>query len=71
MARLQRSLAELRIPMPMSLVALGLVLRETIHRNLVRGGIVYLQITRGVARREPRLPASRYPSKRRRHGTQC
>jgi len=56
MARLQRSLAELRIPMPMSLVALGLVLRETIHRNLVRGGIVYLQITRGVARRDHAFP---------------
>src|ERR1700740_69188 len=49
MGRLQRSLQELRITMPMSLPALGVVLRETIHRNRVSNGIVYLQITRGVA----------------------
>jgi D-alanine transaminase len=56
MARLQRSLAELRIPMPMSAAALGLVLRETMRRNQVHGGIVYLQITRGVARRDHAFP---------------
>jgi D-alanine transaminase len=33
MARLQRSLDELRIAMPMSLRALGIIQRETIHRN--------------------------------------
>jgi len=54
--RLQRSLDALRIPMPMSRVALDLVLRETIRRNRVRSGIVYLQITRGVARRDHGFP---------------
>jgi D-alanine transaminase len=58
MARLERSLAELRIAMPMSLVALGMVMRETIRRNRVRNGIVYLQITRGVARRDHAFPAA-------------
>ena len=54
--RLQRSLSELRIAMPMSVAALGVVLRETIQRNRVRWGIVYLQITRGVARRDHAFP---------------
>jgi D-alanine transaminase len=56
MARLTRSLAELRIAMPMPLNALGVVLRETARRNRVRDGIVYLQITRGVARRDHAFP---------------
>jgi D-alanine transaminase len=56
MERLQRSLSELRIAMPMSLAALGVVLREVTHRNRVRWGIVYLQITRGVARRDHAFP---------------
>src|SRR5437773_1212304 len=56
MARLQRSLDELRIPLPMTLAALGIILRETIRRNRVGNGIVYLQITRGVARRDHGFP---------------
>jgi D-alanine transaminase len=54
--RLQRSLGKLRIPQPMSQVALGMVMRETIRRNRVRDGIVYLQVTRGVARRDHAFP---------------
>ena len=56
MARLQRSLDELRIPAPMSPAALGVVLRETVQRNRVHDGIVYLQVTRGVARRDHGFP---------------
>ncbi len=56
LARLARSLGELRIAMPMSQAALSVVLRETIARNHVRDGIVYLQITRGVARRDHAFP---------------
>ena len=40
----------------MSPAALGVVMRETIARNRVRDGIVYLQITRGVARRDHAFP---------------
>ena len=58
MARLDRSLGELRIPRPMSPAALGVVLRETIRRNRVRDGIVYVQVTRGVARRDFPFPAA-------------
>jgi len=56
MMRLQRSLSELRIRMPMSLPALSVVLHETIRRNRVRYGLVYLQMTRGVARRDHAFP---------------
>jgi D-alanine transaminase len=58
MARLTRSLGEVRIALPMTLPALSIVLRETVRRNRVRNGIVYLQITRGVARRDFAFPAA-------------
>ena len=58
MDRLERSLKELRIAMPMPRNALGMVLRETVSRNRVRDGIVYLQVTRGVARRDHAFPAA-------------
>jgi D-alanine transaminase len=54
--RLKRSLAELRIAEPMSSAALGQVLRETVHRNRVHDGIVYVQVSRGVARRDHAFP---------------
>lgn len=57
-ARLDRSLNELRIARPMSAAALSVVLRETVRRNRVRDGVVYLQITRGVARRDFPFPPS-------------
>jgi D-alanine transaminase len=57
LARLQRSLDELRIRAPMSPKALGIVLREVIARNRIRCGIVYFQATRGVARRDHAFPA--------------
>lgn len=57
MARLQRSLSELRIRPPMDERALRAVVRETMRRNRVRDGIVYLQITRGVAPRDHAFPA--------------
>ncbi len=56
LARLARSLRELRIRRPMSDAALKVVLREMIRRNRVRDGIVYLQVTRGVARRDHYFP---------------
>ena len=54
--RLERSLDELRIARPMSRAALLGVLRETVRRNRVREGLVYLQITRGTARRDHVFP---------------
>jgi D-alanine transaminase len=55
-ARLARSLGELRIAEPMSRKALEIVLRETVRRNRVNEGLVYLQISRGVAKRDHPFP---------------
>jgi D-alanine transaminase len=57
MERLRRSLSELRIRLPMPLSALTVVLHEIVRRNRVADGIVYLQITRGAARREHAFPS--------------
>ena len=54
--RLWRSLDELRIPHPMGRAALLNVLRETVRRNRVRYGLLYLQVTRGTARRDHPFP---------------
>ncbi len=59
--RLDRSLSELRISAPMSRAALSLVLHETVRRNGVVNGMVYLQVTRGVARRDHVFPAPQTP----------
>jgi len=56
--RLERSLDELKIARPMSRKALELVLREALRRNRVREGLVYLQVSRGVARRDHAFPAT-------------
>lgn len=58
LTRLQRSLRELRIDMPMPLAALEIVIQETVRRNRVSYGIVYLQVTRGVARRDHAFPVN-------------
>jgi D-alanine transaminase len=54
--RLQRSLGELRIAMPMALPALRHVLREVVRRNRISNGMVYFQVTRGVAPRDHPFP---------------
>ena len=56
LARLKRSLQELRIEMPMAEAALAIVMRECIRRNRVHDGIIYLQMTRGVAPRDHGFP---------------
>ncbi|HLH48599.1 MAG TPA: D-amino-acid transaminase [Roseiarcus sp.] len=58
LARLERSLAALRIAAPVGLAALKLIMREVIRRNRVRDGLVYIQITRGVAPRDHGFPAA-------------
>jgi D-alanine transaminase len=61
MARLGRSLAELKIERPMSPPALAHILRETIRRNRVKDGIVYLQVTRGEGPRQFTFPGADVP----------
>jgi D-alanine transaminase len=55
--RLERSLREIRLPMPMSRVALRHVLAEVARRNRVTEGLLYMQVTRGVAKRDHAFPA--------------
>lgn len=62
LARLHRSLAELRIVPPMSDAALATVLREVVRRNGVGEGIVYLQVSRGAAPRDFAFPSDARPS---------
>jgi len=50
--RMERSLRELGIEMPMGRAALKLVMREVIARNRIANGLLYLQVTRGAAKRD-------------------
>jgi D-alanine transaminase len=54
--RLWRSLGELRIDVPMSRASMKAVTREIIRRNRLKTGLVYMQVTRGVARRDHPFP---------------
>ena len=50
--RMERSLGELGMPMPMSRAALKIVMREMIARNRIAEGYLYIQTTRGAVRRD-------------------
>ncbi len=56
--RLDRSLRELEIAAPVHRSSLKFVLEETLRRNHVRDGKVYIQMTRGVAMRDHPFPVS-------------
>ena len=56
--RLDRSLRELRIGWPVARGTLGFILRELMRRNSLRDGLVYMQVTRGVARRDHAFPTT-------------
>lgn len=58
LARLERSLSELAIRMPMTARSLAFVMAETVRRNRVRTGIVYLQVSRGAAPRDFPFPTA-------------
>ena len=62
--RLERSLAELRIAMPISRRAFELVSRELLRRNDLRDGLIYIQVTRGVAPRNHAFPGHARPAHR-------
>ena len=59
--RLDRSLGEIRLAQPIGREALRCVMRELLRRNRVRHGLVYLQVTRGVSRRDHGFPAKPVP----------
>ena len=54
--RLGRSLRELSIDWPLNRAALQIIMGEVVRRNHVRNGLVYLQVTRGVAPRDHVFP---------------
>jgi D-alanine transaminase len=60
--RLERSLGELSIAMPIHRSALRIVLREMVRLNRIENGFVYLQVTRGVAKRDHFIPKHARPS---------
>ncbi|HML10434.1 MAG TPA: D-amino-acid transaminase [Stellaceae bacterium] len=61
LVRLRRSLMELRIEGALADAPLKFVLREVIRRNAVVDGIVYLQISRGIAPRDHAFPKAARP----------
>jgi len=60
--RLGRSLSELQMAWPMHRAALEVVIGEVIRRNGVKNGLVYIQVTRGVAGRDFLFPSDTKPS---------
>lgn len=60
--RLFRNLAELGMPAPTGHRALLAVMREAVRRNRVQEGLVYVQVTRGAARRDHLFPADIAPT---------
>ncbi len=62
LARLDRSLGELAMAQPMARSSLRHVIREVIRRNRVRDGMVYLQVSRGVAPRDHAFPQRARPA---------
>ena len=59
--RLDRSLSELSIRNPMSRNSACVIMREVIRRNRVKSGLIYVQVTRGVARRDHPFPSADVP----------
>jgi D-alanine transaminase len=56
MDRLDRSLDELQIAWPVARPVLQMIMAELIKRNALRDGLVYMQVTRGVAPRDHAFP---------------
>lgn len=61
-ARLYRSLRELAIDAPMDEAALTIIARRVLAANRVRDGLLYIQVTRGAARRDHPFPVGVRPT---------
>jgi D-alanine transaminase len=59
--RLERSLSELDIRMPVERETLRFLMRELLRRNHQKNAAVYLEISRGVAKRDFKFPAAGTP----------
>ncbi len=60
--RLERSLGEIQLALPMPRPSLHEMLAELMQRNAVTEGLVYMQVTRGVAERDFAFPEVQKPS---------
>ncbi len=60
--RLARSAKKLRLTLPVGAAALKMILRELVARNRVAYGHVYLQVTRGAAKRDHFFPKPGTPA---------
>lgn len=60
--RLERSLNELQIEMPVKAEALRFIMREVLRRNRYKNAALYIQVTRGIAKRDFKFPNSVKPS---------
>jgi D-alanine transaminase len=54
--RLERSVREIQMAMPMGRAALKVAMREMVRRNRVRDGFLYLQVSRGMFKRDHPIP---------------
>jgi len=59
--RLERSLDELQMPMPVERETLQFLMRETLRRNNQKNAAIYIQATRGSAKRDFGFPAPHTP----------
>jgi D-alanine transaminase len=62
LARLDRSLGEIRIPNPHSAAEWTRLCQELVRRNNLLEGLVYMQVTRGVAERDFAFPRDAAPT---------
>lgn len=62
LARLGRSLSELRMPWPVAPAVLRQIMRQVVARNRVRNASLYIQISRGAAPRDFRFPRDPSPT---------
>jgi D-alanine transaminase len=61
MDRLERSLAELGMPMPHKREVFGIIIRNLLRKNRVNSANVYIQVSRGVAKRDFKFPTASTP----------
>ena len=62
LARLERSAADVRMPVPMDRPALAAEIHKLIGKSGVREGMIYLQLTRGVCSRSHLIPSECKPT---------
>lgn len=59
--RLERSLSELQMPMPVERETLRFLMRELLRKNRQKNASIYIQISRGSAKRDFKFPSAETP----------